>query len=190
VNKHLCTAFLALLALPLAAQDKGFSVHGGLVAGTDSLAKVTNARTGFTAGVSYDGTIPGAQVTFRSGLTFGSFPGSAKDGLKTSLTLAQLSGDLIVPFCSKAQGILGISLNNWSQSQSGTETEHAVFPVKDAKGLKFGLRVGVEYRLSDRFALEALLQQTELAGRDTDDTATRVGGVNPAWIQIGARYRF
>lgn len=194
--KILRTSLLGLLALPLAAQSTGFSVQAGAVLGLDSLKKATNATFALQAGVDYTGLVPGTDIPARAGLAAGSFPGKDWNGLKTSLTLFQLHGDLLLKGGPVLYGIVGASANTWSMSRTGTEdtddpmdVDHH-FPVRDAKGLKLGLRLGLGFNLSSSFALEAVFQQTELAGKDLNDPMVRQGGINPGWIELDVRYHF
>jgi len=197
------STLLSLAFLPLAAQ--GFSVNGSLIQGLDSLKKATNATTAFSAGVDYDTRLYGTEVPARAGLSFAAMPGKERFGLKTSLTLAQLHGDIYLATPSKAlRGLVGLSLNSYTMSTSGTEnTDDALdidhhFPMHDVKGVKLGLRLGLDYRLGEAWSLELLFQQTELAGKDLSgdvtapdgSTLVRQGGINPAWLQLGVTFRF
>lgn len=203
--KILRTSLLGLLALPLAAQAPGFSVAGGALLGFASLEKATNNTVGYQVGFDWTGQVPAATIPTRVGLAFTSFPGKDWNGLKTSLTLVQLHGDLLLPIRSlHGYGIVGASLNSYSMSESGTEdTEDPTdinqhFPIRDAKGVKMGLRLGLGFTLASHLALEATFQQTELAGKDlSGDTVApdgtelvRQGAINPAWLQLGVTYRF
>lgn len=190
------TSLLALLVLPLSAQQAGWGIQGGLIHGLESLKKATNASQGFHLGADYTTRLPHADMGVRAGAAFVAMPGSARHGLKTSLNLMQVFGDLWIPAGSPDLHVLaGLSLNHYSMSKSGSESLEPTavdrhFPVRDVKGLKFGVRLGVSYRFSERFSGEALLQQTELAGKDLSDPRVRAGGINPAWIQLGVRYSF
>ena len=64
------------------------------------------------------------------------------------------------------------------------------FPSRDAQGRKGRVRLGLEYSFSKRWSGQALLQATELAGRQRYDPLIRQGGINPSWLEFGARYRF
>lgn len=194
---------VALMVLPLGAQ--GLSVTGSWIQSLDSLKKVTNASTAYLVGADCDLHFVGTDVPVRVGGSIADMPGKEKFGLKTSLVLYQVHGDLFLQTGLPAlRGLVGLSLNTYSMTKSGTEnTDDALdvdhhFPVGDAKGVKFGFRLGLEYRLSTRWYLELLLQQTELAGKDLsgdikapDGTElVRQGGINPAWLQLGVTYRF
>lgn len=201
--RTLRSILLSLLVLPLGAQ--GFSVSGSLIQGLDSLKKATNASTALIVGADYDTHVYGTEIPARAGISIAAMPGKERLGLKTSLTLFQLHGDIYLETPSPAlRGLVGLSLNSYSMSTSGTEdtldaldVDHH-FPMHDVKGVKLGLRLGLEYRLSSSWSLELVLQQTELAGKDlTGDIKApdgtelvRQGGINPAWLQLGATYRF
>lgn len=194
--KTLRTSVLGLLALPLAAQSPGFSLSGGLLAGSDSLRKATNQSSGFLLGADYGTRVVGTEVPARLGLAFASMPGTESNGLKTSLTLTQLHGDVFIQTGSSAiHGLVGLSLNRYSMTRTGTESSDPAdadhhFPIRDASGTKLGLRLGAAFALSDRWSLEALYQQTELAGKDLGDPMIRRGGVNPGWFELDLRWRF
>lgn len=186
----------ALLALPLAAQDSGFTVGAGLMLPLDSLKKATNGGISASLQADYRTTLPGTEVATRVGLGLVAMPGQDRNGLKTSLNLAQAYGDLVLDLpAASLRGIVGLSLNSYTMSTTGTESldpedvaHH--FPVRDAKGLKLGLRLGLTYAFSRQVAGELLFQQTELSGKDLADPLVRVGGINPAWLQLGVRYSF
>ncbi len=123
-------------------------------------------------------------------------PGKDLNGLKTSLTLVQLAGDLLVDTRVQGlRGVLGLSVNSYTARFSGQESPSVYdvdhhFPFHDAKGLKGGLRVGLEYAFNRRWTGQALFQTTELAGRDRYDPLIRRGGINPGWLEFGFRYQF
>ena len=129
-------------------------------------------------------------------LAVGLMPGKESFGLKTSLTHFQLGADLLLDTSvTGLRGLAGLSLNSYSAQFSGTESTDAGdvdhhFPFKDVKGIKFGLRLGLEYAFTPSLSGELVFQQTELAGQSISDPLVRVGGVNPAWLQFGVRYHF
>jgi len=194
--KILRSCLLGLLALPLAAQTPGFSVDGGLILGLDSLRKATHNSLGFTVGADYSSPVLENGISSRVGLAVALMPGSEKYGLKTSLTLIQAHGDLLIETGAPAlHGIAGVSVNSYSMSTSGTESQDPLdvdhhFPVRDVKGLKLGLRLGLNYTFTKSFSAELLFQQTELAGKDLQDPLVRQGGINPAWFELDARFHF
>ncbi len=211
MNTMIRMALAGFLALPLAAKDGDLSLGGGAILALDGLKKVTNASLGFALTGGYETTFYKSDVPLRLSATLAFMPGTAQDyslrsgsltasgSLKTSLTAFQVSGDLLITTSIPAlRGLAGISITNYSMSTSGTEDARpefagyaaAHFPLKDAKGLKLGLRVGLEYRFTDTLTGEVLLQQTELGGKQKTDPLVRAGGINPAWLQLGVRYMF
>jgi hypothetical protein len=188
---------LGSLAVPLVAQNAPFSINGGLISALDSLKKATDKSTALQVGADYHTKILDTEIPTRVGLTLAAMPGSERNGLKTSLTLLQLHGDVLLDGPGSAWNpVIGMSLNHYSMSRSGTENladpldkDHH-FPVRDAKGVKIGLRVGLDYAMTEKVSLELMFQQTELAGKDLTDSMVRVGGINPAWLEFNVRYRF
>jgi hypothetical protein len=188
------TSLLALLASPLCAQ---FSASGGLILPLDSLKKATHGDLAYLAGADFNGRLSGTEVPARLGLSLARMPGKEENGLTTSLTLAQLHGDVFIATgAPRLRALAGLSLNNYTMSRRGTENtddpldkEHH-FPVRDVKGLKLGLRLGVDFALAGATSLELIYQQTELAGKDLQDPYVRQGGINPGWIQLLVTYHF
>ncbi|BDU77999.1 hypothetical protein [Mesoterricola sediminis] len=195
--KLIRTVLTGLLALPLAAaQPTGLSVGGGVILGLDSYKKAVNATTGFLVNVGWETQLLKSGVPARVSLAAATMPGKERNGLKTSLTLVQLTGDLLLETPSpRLRGIFGLSVNSYTAKFSGDESpsifdaEHH-FPFHDCKGLKGGVRLGLEYVQNPHLSYEAILQVTELAGRQRNDTLIRQGAINPGWIQLGARYTF
>ncbi|MFN7958864.1 MAG: hypothetical protein U0P46_11165 [Holophagaceae bacterium] len=190
------TCLLGLLALPLAAQSTNVSGGAALIYGLDSYKKAVNSTAGLTLNLGYDTSVYKTDIPAR--VTFGVslMPGKERNGLKTSLTLFQLAGDILIQTeVQGLRGVVGLSVNSYSAKFSGLESpavfdaEHH-FPFRDAKGLKGGVRLGLEYVFSKRWSGQVLLQATELAGRQRYDPLIRQGGINPAWLEFGARYRF
>ena len=193
---HLRTALLGLLVLPLAAQSPGLSVTGGLVLGNDSLKKATNNSTGLVLGADWGTQVWGTDVAARIGLLGASRPGTEKNQLKTSLTLLQAHGDLVLGMgLSSLTGIVGLSFNAYTMSRTGVEStvpedvDHH-FPVRDVKGLKLGVRLGLNLAFSKHLSGELMFQQTELAGKDLMDPQLRQGGINPSWFELDLRWHF
>jgi hypothetical protein len=194
--KNVRSILLGLLALPLAAQTTGFSVGGGLILGLDSYKKAVNNTTGLMFNAGWDTKVYKTDIPARISLGLGFLPGKDINGLKTSLSLAQLAGDILIDTDIKGlRGVVGLSVNKYTAKYSGQESpsvfdvEHH-FPFRDVTGLKGGLRLGVEYSFSSRFVGEALFQTTELAGRQRTDALIRKGAINPGWLQFGVRYKF
>ncbi|MDP2877249.1 MAG: hypothetical protein Q8O00_13765, partial [Holophaga sp.] len=174
-------------------QGTGFSIGGGLLVGNDSLKKATNGSTGFHLGADY--TV-GTQLPVRFGFTLASMPGSAVNGLKTSLTLVQAHSDMVIETPAPAlKALVGLSLNSYSMSRTGVESTDALdvdhhFPVRDVSGIKLGLRLGMSYAFTKQLSAEVVFQQTELAGKDLEDPMVRRGGINPSWFELGVRWHF
>lgn len=191
------SALLLSLVAASSSLSAQFSVSGGLIGALDSLKKATHASLAYTVGADYNGHLPGTEIQARTGLAFALMPGQAHNGLTTSLNLAQLHGDLFVPTGVKPlRAVVGLSLNHYGMSLKGTENtadpldrDHH-FPIRDASGIKFGFRFGLDYALSSHMSLELLYQQTELAGKDLNDPLVRQGGINPGWLQVVFTYRF
>lgn len=186
---------------------------GALTQGYDSMKKVTNATYGLAFGGGIVTTIPGSRMPLRSGFSYAAFPGAQHGSAKSSLRLAQFTVDAgFGPDDSRLKGFFGLSLNKWGVRNSGVETFAKdktnnwmpvdVFPVKDTRGLKVGLRLGAIYALTDHWNVDLTIQQVELAGAsryakqlpdgsmETDPHLGMRGTVNPAWVQFGARYTF
>lgn len=197
MTNRIRTFLLGALVLPLAAQESTFTVGGALINGLESLKKATNNGTAFLVGADYNTVVWSTQVPARIGLSFAAMPGSERYGLKTSLNLIQIHGDILLDGPTAAwHPVLGLSLNKYSMSRSGnenlddsTDVNHH-FPVRDVKGMKVGFRVGLDYAVNNKWTVELMFQQTELAGKDTVDPYVRQGAINPGWIELGARFKF
>jgi hypothetical protein len=186
------TALLGMLAMPLCAQ---FSASGGLILAFPSLKKATQTDLAFALGADYTSHLYGTEIPARVGLALASMPGKEVNGLKTSLTLVQLHGDVFIG-AGPLRCLGGLSINSYTMSRSGNENtqdpldrDHH-FPVRDVKGLKLGMRLGMEYAITKTLALELTYQQTELAGKDLQDPMVRQGGINPGWAQLLFTYHF
>ena len=194
--QSLRSILLGLLVLPLAAQSPGLSVTGGLVAANDALKKATNNSTGFVLGADWGAHVWGTDVAARVGLLGASFPGSEKNQLKTSLTLLQAHGDLVIPTgYPNLTGLAGLSANSYSLSRTGVESQIPEdvdhhFPIRDVKGLKLGVRLGLSLAFTKQLSGELMFQQTELAGKDLTDPLVRQGGINPSWFELDLRWHF
>ncbi len=190
------TFLLGLLALPMAAQSTGFSAGGALILGLDSYKKAVNNSTGFLVNGAWDTTVYKAGIPARLSLGVGLMPGKESNGLKTSLSVIQIAGDILIDTeISGLRGVVGLSLNKYSATFSGEESQSVFdsdhhFPFHDCDGIKGGIRLGLEYAFTKHISGEALFQATELAGRQRNDTLIRKGAINPGWIQFGARYKF
>lgn len=190
------TCMLGLLALPVVAQSTPFSAGGALIAGLDSYKKAVNNSTGFLVNAGWDTTIYKSGIPARLSLGVGLMPGKDLNGLKTSLTLVQFAGDVLISTDVQGlRGVLGLSANKYSAKFSGTESTSVFdvdhhYPFHDVSGIKGGLRLGFEYSFQKNLIGEVLLQATELAGRQRNDLLIRKGAINPGWVQFGVRYQF
>ena len=194
-------SLLSLLALPLAAQDSGFSVNGGVIWAPStyfgSYEKVVNNNSGYYIGGSYTTGASEGGVVCRGTASYFAMPGQVRsNGLKTSIDLIQVAGDVVFPTGVEGlDGVVGLSANVFSVTNTGVESADkndvaGHFPVKDGSGLKGGVRIGFEYAFTKSLKAEVMFQQTELGGQNGSDPVKRAGGVNPGWMQIGFRYNF
>lgn len=192
-----------LAAAPAVAQETGFSVGGALIFGTNDLKKVTNNSLGLTVGAAYEGVISKVTVPYRVGLNIQYMPGKTDEyDLKTSLTSAQLAGDVFVQTpAEKLRFLTGLSFNKYTVKNTGSIRDAtgkliATFPVDTDKGIKLGLRVGFEYQFATHLSGELLYQLTELGstpkvvGTEAKGSGLGKGGINPSWLQLGLRFRF
>ena len=195
-----------LVAGPLMAQSagNGFSVSADYIRGLDDLKKATNSITGFTLGAGYQNFIFNSEIPFRVSLNYQVLPGKSTDqDLKTSLKSVQVAGDIFVDTpVQHLRFVAGLSLQKYSVDNTGSirDVDGALvksFPVDTGKGIKFGARLGFEYRFNRSWSGEVLYQLTELGSTPTvvgaeADPAQGLGhgGINPAWVQLGARFHF
>jgi len=185
---------LALLAaaLPLLGQaESKYSFQVGVGYGFDSLEKITKERKVGSLGVSYQSNIGNTRNVYRFNLLWNSFPGSFDEAARfeTSLQSLQLSADLF--FYSPAKDFnffLGISANNYFARYSPEVGEDGE-PLKKGvafDGTKLGVRFGLDYHFNAKWSFDATFNLTEYGVT----YRAKVGGVNPAWLQLSARYRF
>ncbi|BDU75817.1 hypothetical protein [Mesoterricola sediminis] len=148
-------------------------------------------------------------------------------GTKSSLTDLQLALDIVFPaFTPRMKGYVGLTANRYHVKNTGTESYYFasdyassytypfngrimplnVFAVKNDKGIKGGIRAGLEYAFDRHWSADLALQLTELGPGIAVTTDTLPNGkanskknpfnevnrgpVNPSWLQFGARYRF
>lgn len=175
----------ALTCSGLVAQEtqKSWTAGASMTQALDGLKGVTHKTTGFIVDFGYNGHLGNTDVPFRASLGYQLFPGSDYEGLKQSLTSMQLAGDIFVASPWKnLQFITGLSLNKYQVKAElaglGSETE-------TVKGIKFGARVGAEYKFSPAWSGQMMLQMTEL-GTNADGSR----GFNPSWIQVGVKFHF
>lgn len=174
------------LAGTLAAQDaKRFDASLSWALATDNLKEITNASGafgGFNADIGYNGKLIGTTVPLRLSLGVNDFPGKDREGVKQSLLGIQVAGDIFIDTGLKDLSIVtGVSLNKWTKDVSPKPADYS----SDVKGIKFGVRFGLDYRLNPNWSMHTLLQVVEVG---TDATGTK--GNNASWVQIGAAYHF
>ncbi len=181
--------YLALGALlagtSLAAQEtqKTWTAGASLTSALDGLKEVTHNTTGFVVDFGYNGHLGNSTVPFRASLGYQYFPGSDHLGVKQSLTSFQLAGDIFIASAwTDLQFITGLSINKYRVK---SEVAGLGSSTDNVKGPKFGARLGLEYRFTPAWSGQLLVQMTELG---TD--ATNTTGINPSWIQAGAKFHF
>jgi len=204
-------ALLATGAGTLSAQDSigsRFSLSGSLGLGTDSLDAITNSGTSwwniaaYNFDFGYTGKLAATTVPFRISLGANYMPGGTHEirnsngvflgnTLRHSLRGYYLAGDLFIDsrVSSSLQFILGASLNKWTV----TETDEGVSEKYSIKGIKFGGRFGLDYKVSDNISLNVILQVTELGHSSALlDPMPDAGAEpwNPSWLQFGLKYSF
>jgi len=192
INQLLAPLVVLVAASPLLAQEElKYSFQVGVGYGLDSLEKLTKERKVGSLGVSYQSNIKNTRNVYRINLLWNSFPGSFDPAAKfeTSLQSLQLSADLF--FYSPAKDLnlfLGIGANNYFARYS-PEVDENGDPLKKGvafDGTKLGIRFGLDYRFNARWSFDATFNLTEYGVI----YRAPVGGVNPAWIQLSAHYRF
>ncbi|MCL1908620.1 MAG: hypothetical protein FWG12_04545 [Holophagaceae bacterium] len=169
---------------------------------------IPNGKSSFRPGLGIN-WLPGSENNYRTislvdiqinadvVTPIGTSPFSIVTGLSVNTWFRSVSG--LSPL---AQTVDGINYPAYSRKNSVSGmVEH---PLS-----KLGFRLGLEYALNDRLSVAALFQLAELgtdtefmakenrvntnaAGEVTASPAEYSGkhGVNPAWIQVGVRYKF
>lgn len=200
-------AGLAVSGTLAMAQAPQIELHFGVTSAHESLKKVTHASTGLLFGGSLRLSLPGTNIPVRYSLSAGTFPGRQHGTIKSNLGLLQAAVDVSFSESARLNPFFGIALNKWRVQNSGTETitpdsvpgkpfPQYVWAVSGTKGVKAGLRMGVDYGLTAQWTVQALVQVSELGGGEiasaqpTATTRLNLGSVNPSWFQIGARYTF
>ncbi len=207
-------ALLALAAVPALAQDPSFEVGLAIVEQLDTAKNITNANSGLALSAAYYVRTKG-DYTLRFGLGLNSLSGNAfsgalgpdgpttLNGVELSLTGTQVHADLMVPSpWKKTTFVTGLSLQQWSYKATlGKDSINHLTGDRSTsgtiKGLKFGLRLGIQVAFTPNWVGELLLQQTELGSNGDGDktkgnlaTTPYEANENPAWLQLGVRYRF
>ncbi|WP_243303166.1 outer membrane beta-barrel protein [Geothrix oryzisoli] len=188
--RHRVALALALLGLPLAAQD----ITGGLQTGLSLPVGDLKDKTDFGTNQFFGAHIGGhldfnitSHHQVRAQLTYHSLPGSGWGGpndFTNDFKILQVGADWVYNFQSPNQGwytIAGASLNSVKDDYSGNG-----FSGSASQSGKLGLRGGGGYTFSKMFSLEGTLNQVFVDKNGSDglgfDTAT--------WLQVSAVFRF
>jgi len=188
--RHHVALSLALLGLPLAAQDINGGLQTGLSLPVGDLKDKTDYGTNQFFGAHIGGHLdfnltPHHQI--RGHLTYHNMPGSGWGGpndFKNDFTILQFGADWVYNFQSPNQGwytIAGASLNSVKN-----EWDAAGFSGSASQSGKLGVRGGGGYTFNRTFSLEGSLNQIFVDKNGGDgfgfDTAT--------WVQVSAVFRF
>lgn len=204
------TVLAGILAVPLSAQTKSWSLDAGgaLLWAAPALEKVTHNKMGYQIEGGFSFKFPNG-LPSRVSVAHYEMPGKDFGTIKSSLKLNQIAWDLYLDSSLKQWVFkVGLSGNRYSVANSGTETwvtdghnpsgksPQYVWAVTSsgARSWKLGIRAGVEYRWTPKLTSELLFQATELSGGERrgapNATYPNYGGINPTWIQFGCRYTF
>lgn len=194
MNSFLRVFLLGLGAASIASANSA-DFDGGVFAtyasGMSMKNHVTQANLGAGIEFGYRSLENRVQVPCRVGLSVASFPGKSVNGVKNSLTHAQIAGDVFIasPF-ENTKLVIGGTFNHWRVSAKGPGYDIS----GGVKGIKFGGRIGVETQVSEKISLNLLWQVTELGTtRELEPQGKMTNAivqVNPSWLQVGVRYHF
>ena len=188
--RHRIALSLALLGLPLAAQDIAGGLQTGLSMPVGDLKDKTDYGTNQFFGAHIGGHLDfniTSHHQVRAQLTYHSLPGSGwggVDDVKNDFKILQVGADWVYNFQSPNQGwytIAGASINSVKDDYSGNG-----FSGSASQSGKFGVRGGGGYTFNRMFSLEGTLNQVFVDKNGNDgfgfDTAT--------WAQVSAVFRF
>lgn len=195
---------IALLGTALTAATPVFDVTAGTSLALDGLKKVTHNSASYHLGGGMKWTAAATETPLRLGVTYQLMPGKDFGTVKSSLKAFQVHLDAYLATASPRYAFkFGVSANRFTVDNQGTESwikdgrnpsgfsPEYVFALDDTKGVKLGLRFGVDIQLAKAWSAEVLFQATELGGGAVKPgNKPNLGGVNPSWIQVGARYSF
>jgi len=211
VSRLALGAILATGAGALCAQDSiasRLSLSASFGLGTDGLDTITHYGTSwwnpaaYNFDFGYTGKVVGTTVPFRASIGINYMPGAIREirnmdyvviGSKARRSLMgyYLAGDIFIDsrISSSLQFILGASLNMWTviEKDGGVSTNYSV------KGIKFGGRFGLDYKISDNLSFNAIFQLTELGHSGlVEEPISEIGADpwNPSWLQLGFKYSF
>lgn len=194
--RHRIALTLALLGLPLAAQDitgglqTGLSLPVGDLKDKDGLG--TNQFFGAHIGGHLDFNI-NRHHQVRAQLTYHDLPGSGWGGFvdaENKYKILQVGADWVYSFQSPDQGwytIAGASINSIKNDFDFTNPGNGLrYSGSASQSGKLGLRGGGGYTFNKMFSLEGSLNQVFVDKNGSDgfgfDTAT--------WVQVSAVFRF
>jgi hypothetical protein len=193
--RHRVALTLALLGLPLAAQD----ITGGLQTGLslpvgdlkDKSGLGTNQFFGAHVGGHLDFNLT-SHHQVRGQLTYHSLPGSGWGGFvdnQNDYKVLQVGADWVYNFQSPNQGwytIAGASINSIKDDREFTNGAGFRVSGSASQSGKLGIRGGGGYTFNRNFSLEGTLNQIFVDKNGSDgfgfDTAT--------WAQVSAVFRF
>ncbi|WP_257313431.1 porin family protein [Geothrix fuzhouensis] len=188
--RHRIALSLALLGLPLAAQD----ITGGLQTGLSLPVGDLKDKTDFGTNQFFGAHIGGhldfnitSHHQVRAQLTYHSLPGSGwggVDDVKNDFKILQVGADWVYNFQSPNQGwytIAGASINSVKDDYSGNG-----FSGSASQSGKLGLRGGGGYTFNRMFSLEGTLNQVFVDKNGSDG----VGFDTATWAQVSAVFRF
>jgi hypothetical protein len=212
-------SLLAALALitPLGAQTPGWSVGAGLARPTDPIFSDA-VSAGVVVDGAYTWMAESAGLPLRASLGVAWLPASGYHGIpgtdpnqyKIGITgfQAALDGYAKLPW-EKVRLFFGLSLDKWQRTadsrvlvvddpDAGTSHVASGRVSGAVAGIKLGLRLGVEVPMTQRLTFQAMFQATSLG--TTSEFMTQQdpnfqegmgnNGVNPCWLQVGARWHF
>ncbi|HEY3270848.1 MAG TPA: hypothetical protein VGJ89_06505 [Geothrix sp.] len=188
--RHRVALSLALLGLPLAAQDITGGLQTGLSLPVGDLKDKSNYGTNQFFGAHIGGHLDFKLTNnheIRAQLTYHSLPGSGWGGArdyKNDFKILQAGADWVYHFQGPSQGwytIAGASLNSVKNDWSAVGSSGSY-----SQSGKLGLRGGGGYTFNQMFSLEGTLNQVFVDKNGGDgfgfDTAT--------WAQVSAVFRF
>jgi hypothetical protein len=174
---------LALAVMPAFAQSH-FEANGSLFYGLDDLKKMT--RPGNPAGYALGGAFrwnADGPVDHRLHLEVFSIRGKDGSGLQGNAPRHFSGGwDLVFQKAQTWSFFGGITATEWRQDMdkvSLAQYSDANFKNNEGKGTKLGGRLGIEYGFNQHWKATLTFNQTEFNKT-----------LNPAWLSLGATYRF
>lgn len=191
-NKLMGLGLAALVAGSLGAQDVNrWSVGMGYLIPLDSTKTITDPD-GMTESLNldfgYTAMLASTDVPVRISLGINNLPGSTTETLeKRSLFGMYLGADIYIKTgIENLSLVTGINLNKWrlKYKAPGIDEDESV------EGVKFGGRLGLDYRINARFSVNLSVNATELGVDRVGMAEFGNQGWNPSWVQVGGRFHF